>query len=119
MTDLLCGLDLDPYGRELNDPIEELSQDLIHRAIEVPNSNIDEPDRGVGLEETLSGTTAGATTRRLESDWKKDDRVTDVRATTTLLERGSYSMSVDVIANESKLGITLESDGGGGVRVAT
>lgn len=79
--DLLCHDDLDPYGRELSDDAAILWQDLYHRLIEDAGSNIDDPDRGVGVVSALSGTASPALiAHRIEADFRKDERVNQVRA---------------------------------------
>ena len=50
MADLLCLDDLDLFATEIDDPIGELEQDLYHRLIELPGTNPDDVNRGLGLE---------------------------------------------------------------------
>jgi hypothetical protein len=126
MVDALCMNDLDPYGRELNAPLDELYQDLVHRLFETPGSNIDDVDRGIGIENMLSGGfdasvsggPAGIVSRRIETDFRKDNRVKDVRADVVQRDDGVYEIAIQVVANETVLGITLEADGTG-VRVVS
>ena len=123
MADALCIDDLDLFGTELNDPLQELAQDLYHRIIEAPGSNLDDPARGYGLAGRLSG--AGRSSDLLtsirhgiEAELRKDDRVLDVRATVESPATGEYEVTVEIVANEGVLGIKLEADGNGVRRVA-
>lgn len=80
--DVVCEYDLDEYGRDLDDADEELWQDLLHRLLEDPGSNLDDPDRGVGVVSALSGATSlPLLARRIEADFRKDERVRTVKAT--------------------------------------
>lgn len=122
MVDALCLDDLDQFGTELDDPLAELYQDLYHRIIEPPGSNIDDPNRGFGLEGKLSagvrhGGIAPWIKVGLENELRKDDRVRDVRATITDTGNGECRIEIAVVADEGKIGITLVSDGTGVRRV--
>jgi hypothetical protein len=120
MVDALCLEDLDLYGREWNSPLDELYQDLLHRAQEDPGENIDDADRGVGLRRILSrgyDTTRvdsngqpialQSIARTIESDYRKDPRVQQVAASLVLASDGSITINVQVVANEGELGISL------------
>jgi hypothetical protein len=120
--DALCYDDLDAFGRELDDPLEELRQDLYHRIIEDPGSNIDDPARGFGLEGWLSrglprGTIVAALRHGLEAELLKDDRVAKVSANVTETAPDEYLIEIEVIADETVLGIKLVADGAGVRRV--
>lgn len=78
-----CLEDMQAFDRELDDPWEELEQDLLHRLIEPPGSNIDDPERGLGLRSRLSGIDDPNLGRDIELEWEKDDRVEAVRALVT------------------------------------
>lgn len=121
--DALCWDDLDAFGAELDDPLEELRQDLYHRTIEPPGSNLDDPDRGFGLEGRLSsgvraGTINSSLQHELEAELKKDDRVTDASVTILQTAAEEYSINIQVVANEQLLGIVLVSNGNGVTRIA-
>ncbi len=120
--DALALDDLDMFGTELDDPLAELYQDLYHRLIESPGSNIDDPDRGYGIEGHLSGgvrPSRGLTAiqRGIEGEFRKDDRVRAVQATITSPAAGEYKIDIRVVADEGVLGITLVKDGDGVRRV--
>jgi hypothetical protein len=117
MVDALCLDDLDPYGREINDPLRELYSDLYHRLLEAPGSNIDDPDRGVGLFSLLSAGFDPATgpsqlvKNPIEADFRKDGRVQAVSASAALSADGTIAVSIQVVANFGVLGITATFDG--------
>ena len=100
MPDLVCDRDLDLFGRETDDPLEILGQDLYHRLAESYGSNPDDVDRGVGLGGMLSGALEDVDLQSaIESDFAKDDRVASSRATITpLAERGGYRIAIEVQA---------------------
>lgn len=123
MGDALCLDDLDMFGTELDDPLEELGQDLYHRLIEAPGSNLDDPNRGYGLEGRLSGGGRGSTfatsiQHGIESELSKDERVLQVRATVDSPAVGEYRIQIEIVADEGALGISLIADGAGVRRVA-
>lgn len=121
MVDGLCFEDLDLGGQEIDDPLAELEQDIFHRLIERPGENIDDPDRGVGLLDALSGPIDNDLARRIEADLHKDSRISAVRAVISAIEGGvgQYRIQVFVVVDEQELAIELESDGAGGVRRVT
>lgn len=119
MVDALCLDDLDAYGRELDAPLDELWQDLYHRLFERPGSNVDDPDRGIGLEDLLSAgfdPAAGAPSQliagRIRSDFLKDDRVKDAQASLSVGADGQVTGAIQIVADEGVLGVTLSFFGG-------
>ncbi len=123
MADALCLDDLDLFGGEIDDPLQELAQDLYHRLIEAPGSNLDDPARGFGLEGRLSGsgrpgTIAASLAHEIEAEMRKDDRVRNAIATVTSPAAGEYRIDLQIQADEGVLKITLVKDGAGVRRVA-
>ena len=123
MVDALCLDDLDPFGTELDDPLAELYQDLYHRIIEAPGSNLDDPDRGFGLEGRLSAAgrkkALGASIKHgLEAELRKDPGVHNARATITETAPNEYAIAIEIEADEAALKITLVRNGAGVRRVA-
>lgn len=121
--DGLCLDDIDLFGAELDDPLAELAQDLYHRLIEAPGSNLDDPARGYGLEGRLSAAGTGqseatAIEHGIEAEFRKDDRVLDVRAPLSSPAAGEYRVDIQIMADEGKLGIVLVKDGSGVRRIA-
>lgn len=115
--DLLAFEDLDLFGTELDDPLEELRQDLFHRMIEAPGSNLDDPDRGLGLLDMLSGVFDPGLANRIEAECLKDDRVEAAKCTLEDLGQGSFRATLEIEANGEAMGVVLEDDGAGGVRI--
>ncbi len=123
MVDALCLDDLDQFGTELDDPLEELFQDLYHRLIESPGSNLDNPDRGYGLEGRLSSANrkdaVGPSIKHgIESELRKDVRVHNARADIAETAVGEYRIEIKIEADEGELGISLVADGAGVRRVS-
>lgn len=129
MADVLCLDELDRFGAELTDPLEELAQDDYHRLIEAPGENPDDPDRGLGLEDMLSAAiSAGAKNAdtgdlallgpRIETELGKDVRNADVKATVRVTSDGHtgtvFDVVVEIVTDKNellKLGLTADSDG--------
>lgn len=106
--DVVCMDDLDLGGRELDDPLEELHQDLYHRALEAPGSNLDDVDRGLGLRDRMSGFEDPRLASQVEAEFSKDNRVTSTSATVSPTDDGRYAIDAQVQANGRTLGIDLE-----------
>jgi phage baseplate assembly protein W len=119
MAELRCFDDLDEFGAETIDELEDLEQDLYHRLIEPRGSNLDDPDRGLGIEDMLSGAVDPGLKQRIEAELRKDERVTAVAASITEIETGSFRIDIEIEANEEELGLTLETDASGAVRRVT
>lgn len=104
MPDLVCMADLDLFGRETEDELEVLDQDLFHRLTESYGSNPDDTDRGVGLRSMLSGIREDVDPKSaIERDFAKDDRVSASTATVTDLGSGGFRISIEVQAADSVL----------------
>ena len=116
MPEIRCFEDMDQFGAETADELEDLIQDCYHRLIEPRGSNLDDPSRGLGLEDALSGPEDVALQAKIESELALDPRVTAVSATITKLETGSYRIQIAIGVNETELGLVLETDDTGAVR---
>lgn len=119
--DALCYNDLDAFGVELNDPPQELVQDLYHRMIEDPGSNADDPDRGLGIVSRLNGPVDPKLNQDINNEFCKDDRV---HATTSLITPldtppGAYRIEITVEVDSGKLSLVAVSDGIGGISQVT
>lgn len=113
--DLVAYDDLDTFGAECATPLEELEQDLYHRLIEPAGANIDDQNRGLGVEDMLSGPYDPAFAGRIEAELRKDARVSNVTATILDLEAesnagASFRVLIDVKADEGELGMDLTFD---------
>ena len=118
MVDALCFDDLDEFGRELNDPISELEQDIVHMLFESYGSNPDAPNRSIGLEDALSGPVDPGLKHRIERKLADDPRVIGAEATLTQSSDGTTRIDLKIQANESELGISLVFDGSGNLQRA-
>lgn len=113
--DLACLDDLDPLGNEVSED-EALLQDLYHRLIEDPGSNISDPDRGLGALSWLSGVVDPTYGARIEAEFRKDPLVTSVRTRVTSIGVDSFRISVDITTDESELQLVAEVDNATGFR---
>jgi hypothetical protein len=116
--DLVCQDDLDEFGGETDDELEQLAQDLLHRLLEDYGSNPDDEERGVGLMSRLSGTDSPTMIARLiEADFLNDDRVLTCVATVALVGAGNTgavaTLSITITTTDGllKLGYTAKADG--------
>jgi len=106
--DLDCFDDMSPFADELDDPLAELEQDLWHRIIEEPGSNIDDPDRGFGLFARLSGEYDPATPQLLEAEVRKDERVAAARAFVTQLADDTFRVQLVVETEAGDLALAAK-----------
>lgn len=104
--ELLCIDDVDPYARELTDPLAELAQDLYHRLLETPGSNLDDEERGLGLEDMLSSPLRPNLAQLVQGECEKDDRVVKCRALVTEVQKGNGPSTVTIA-----LTLTVDIDG--------
>lgn len=106
--------DMDPFAGELTDPVAILKQDVYHMLIESPGSNLDDPDRGIGLEERLSSV---ANLRALEShidaELQKDPRIDVAHTTIAAVGDGSYTVSILIEYDGEELGLDFTKDDNG------
>jgi hypothetical protein len=116
MPEIRCYDDVDQFGAETVDEYEELLQDCYHRLIEEPGSNIDDPDRGLGIEDMLSGPLDPLLKQRIEAELRKDERVSSSAATITEIEAGSFRIEIQIEVDESVVGLVLETDAAGSIR---
>lgn len=114
--ELVAFEDLSEFGEETTDELEALAQDLYHRLIEPPGSNLDDADRGLGLEDALSGPIDPALRQRIEDEVRKDERVTNAKCDLTEIASGSYRIVITVEVDESEIDLTLETDADGFIR---
>lgn len=113
--ELACYSDMDRFGSETANALEDLAQDLFHRLIEPRGSNLDDPDRGLGIEDALNGVVDSNLKLQIEAELRKDERVTAVSASITEIETGSFRIEIDIEADEEELGLVLETDAAGNV----
>ena len=116
--DVRCEDDLDLFGGDLDDPLEELRQDVIHMLLESYGSNPDALERSIDLEAALSGPEDPALAHRIESKLREDDRIDDAEVTITEEGDAIRNVEIRIVANEGELGITFDVDASGKVTVA-
>lgn len=106
--DVLCYDDLDLSGTDIDDPLVELEQDLVHRALEAPGSNIDDQERGLGLRDRLSGLEDPTIAQQTDAEFMKDDRVTTSRTAIAETQPGEYALESEIQVNGKTLKIDLD-----------
>lgn len=114
--DVLCYEDLDEFGRDLDDPLAELEQDVVHMLLEAYGSNPDAPERSIGLEDALNGPTDPSLSHRIEAKLTDDPRINAARAVITANGRSGQRIALTIQVNETELGITLVRDALGNIR---
>lgn len=115
MADALCFDDLDEFGTEIDDPIAELEQDIVHMLFESYGTNADNTERSIGLEDALSGPSDPGLRHRVETKLSDDPRIDAAEATIT--QTGSLvNIALKIQANQTELGIALDFDGNGNVK---
>ena len=109
VPDVSCFLDVDAFGRETESDLESLSQDVFHRLLEVPGSNIDDPTLGIGVEEMLSGPDVilAQVTRRIDQQLANDDRIDSVTSTLVKNPDGSFLLTIAMTVNGSVTGLNF------------
>lgn len=111
--------DMDEFGRELDDPLAELEQDVIHMLLETYGSNPDVLTRGIGLIAALSGPANRLPSVKAlaEQQLEEDDRIDRAQVTFTPTDtRGEYRVDLVLQVSDTELGITLIVDGAGNWR---
>lgn len=86
--------DLDLFGSDVADDSEALQQDCYHVILEDPGSNLQDPDSGLGVENSLSGVADPALASLAEQQIAADERVAGVSA--TLTDNGAGTVTLDV-----------------------
>jgi hypothetical protein len=110
VQELVCVDDVDQFGREVTSDLEALVQDVYHMMIEDPGSNLDLPDRGIGIYSLLSGTTSNMRTivNRIDQQLPLDDRIDASSTTVTQNPDGSYSINVQLDVDGTVVGIVFD-----------
>lgn len=108
-TDLVCELDADAFARETTSDFQNLQQDVSHILIETPGSNPDDPDRGIGIDELLSGTEANLrrAIAKIDSELPKDPRI-DASATNIVnTDPGDYDIDIQIVVDGQVIGLSF------------
>lgn len=126
MQELICLDDVDPYAREVSDPLAELEQDIYHRLLEDPDSNLDAiamgEQRGLGLGDLLTTPLSSSLAHLIKAECERDDRVTAATVLVTEQRNGNgpstvtfnVALSVDIDElNTEEYAITIVRDASG------
>lgn len=110
VPDLVCLDDLDKNANETTSDLQTLAQDIFHELIELPHSNPDDPDGGIGADQYLSGTEdqIQALPNIIENVLGRDDRIDAVTAAVVDAPPGSgldKIVTVKVQAGANVLGL--------------
>jgi hypothetical protein len=118
--DLICGFDLDPYGRETTSDFENLVQDILHVLLELPGSNPDDPTRGIGVHTYLNGTldAFNSLPGKIEEQLSRDDRVNTVSASIAPQSDGTFKVNLRVSVGESVIPLEYGWENGNFTRLA-
>lgn len=103
--DLRCELDLDPFGEDCADALEELRQDLIHRVTTRRGAILDDEDFGESVWDWLSAPAHDreAMKAELEAELGKDPRVARVTVTVDEDAPGSFLLTLAVETDDGEL----------------
>lgn len=118
LTDFDCWDDLSLFDKDLTDPVEVLAQDVYHILIEAPGSNIDDPDRGIGILDMLSAPRDVGLAARISAQVERDERVSTCQ--TTVTETGPGAIRVDLLihTNDEVIPLAFVGDADGFRRAA-
>ncbi len=101
--DLLCNPDVSPLGIETTSDLQNLIQDVKHILEEDTGSNLDDPLRGVGINNWLSGTSVNlaSLTTLIIAQLKDDPRITSVDCSISGPLAGIFPYIINVNINVS------------------
>jgi hypothetical protein len=109
--DLVDVTDLDPFASETTSDLQTLQQDVLHVLIEQPGSNPDDPTRGIGIDNYLSGTAADLVKARsiIDQQLTQDDRITS--SSTSIgpnpdTSVGGYIVEIAIIGSAGVFGLS-------------
>lgn len=106
--DLRCIDDLTLFADECSSELEELEQDVYHVLIQEQGSNLDDPERGLGLDDLLSDddhVLDGIAARTEAQVAERDDRIASVAAQLVRDENGDPRLEVQVVPTDATLGL--------------
>lgn len=113
MADVVCYDDLDDFGRDLDDPVTELEQDVVHMLLESYRTNVNALDRSIGLEDALSGANDPGLRHRIETKLTDDPRIDAARVVLTPIDSQTLRVELFLQLSASELKITLVYDAAG------
>jgi hypothetical protein len=109
-TDCVCLDDVDLFASETTSDLQNLLQDLYHLLVELPGSNPDDENRGIGIDQYLSGTEAQLRTLPgvIEEQFTSDGRVTTCSARVQAQSSGPFPFIIAIDAEISGQVIGLQ-----------
>jgi hypothetical protein len=118
IPDLVCEDDLDPFARETTSDLQSLEQDCLHVILEEPDSNLDDPGRGIGIAGLLSGTSVDLALAQshIDSELQKDDRIDAVRSEVTDQGDGEFDLIIEIAVGAATLGLSYSYTASGGLQ---
>jgi len=107
VPDAVCVLDLDPNGNETTSDLQTLEQDVLHVLIQTLGSNPDDPGRGVGIDQYLSGTQDDLAKLPgvIENQLEEDDRIDGCSAVLGQQADGSWLLAIQIQVDGSVLSL--------------
>lgn len=94
--DVICFDDLDLFGRETEDELIILEQDVYHRLFQEQGTNLDDLNCGLGLFVILSGPFDPGIKEKMVAELLKDDRIDATEVAITELGQGRFKVEVGV-----------------------
>lgn len=117
-ADLVDVDDLDPLAAETTSDLQALTQDVLHLLEELPGSNLDDPNRGIGIMLYLSGTSQNLSTlpALIETQLNADSRISGAAVTITAQkDLTTYDITVQVQVADSVLGLQFQFSSSAGL----
>jgi len=116
--DLAAEVDLDANAAETTSDLQTLKQDVLHILEEPAGSNLDDPDRGIGLVQLLSGSTIPLTAIPgiIDGQLVKDDRIDASKTALTQEADSSFVLDIQVSVAGTVVGLGYSYSAVGGLR---
>ena len=118
VTDAVWSDDMDPNGNETTSDAQALAQDVYHILLETLGSNLDDLNRGIGVQGFASAQSGLLVNLPaiVDSQLRKDTRIDASKTTITTSSTSplAFSMSVEIVASGTviPLGYTYSSQTG-------
>lgn len=115
--DLVCYDDVDPLAAETQSDLESFAQDVYHLLLELPGTNPDDPNRGIGIELYLSGTFAdfAKLPALIEQQIGDDPRATGCSCSITSNSNGTYGINIQIACSTGVLPLNFEYSAASGL----
>ena len=113
MSDFLCLEDLDPLCSEV-DARTAYIQDIYHVLFEDPGTNIDDRDRGLGMQNWLSSAYNEQWPAQVERECKRFDETKDAVCTIEIEKDGRMLVSIELTTDDEKIKLEVALDSANG-----